>query len=120
MFEIFFNRHFHLKRFNTYEYRYGPDWRIEAKKSIFLRCHTCVSSMIEHMASETKRVFKGTTHKHYFLFYHDALPLMIVNKTCRWTKEKGYEEMRILPEIDLFASNPALKRYRGRPPGNSP
>ena len=28
--------------------------------------------------------------------------------------------MWIFPEIDLFASNPVLKRYRGRPPGNSP
>ena len=25
-----------------------------------------------------------------------------------------------LPEIDLFATNPVLKRYRGRPPGNIP
>ena len=28
--------------------------------------------------------------------------------------------MWILPEMDLFASNPVLKRNRGRPPGNSP
>ena len=34
--------------------------------------------------------------------------------------EEGYEEMRVLPEIDPFSSNPVLKRYRGRAPGNSP
>ena len=28
--------------------------------------------------------------------------------------------MWILPEMNLFASNPVLKRYRIRPPGNSP
>ena len=91
MFEIFFNRHFHLKHFNTYEYRYGPGWRIEAKKSIFLRCHTCVSSMIEHMASETKRVFKGTNHENSCLFYHDALSPMTAKETRKWMKEKGYK-----------------------------
>ena len=28
--------------------------------------------------------------------------------------------MWILPEIYLFATNPVLKRYRGRPPRNNP
>ena len=35
-------------------------------------------------------------------------------------KEKGYEAMWILTEIDLFASDPGLKCYICRPPGNSP
>ena len=28
--------------------------------------------------------------------------------------------MWILPKMDIFASNPVLKRYRGHTPGNSP
>ena len=35
-------------------------------------------------------------------------------------KEKRYEDMWILPEIDIFTSNPVLKRYRSCPPGNIP
>ena len=35
-------------------------------------------------------------------------------------KEKGYEEMCILPEMDIFASDSVFKLYRSRPPGNSP
>ena len=35
-------------------------------------------------------------------------------------KEKGYEVMWILPEMDIFTTNPVLKRYRSCPPGNSP
>ena len=31
-------------------------------------------------------------------------------ETRNWMKEKGYEEMWILPEMDLFTSNPVLKR----------
>ena len=37
-----------------------------------------------------------------------------------WMKEKGYKEMWILPEMDIFTSNPFLKRYRSCTPGNSP
>ena len=45
--------------------------------------------MIEHMVSEMKRVFKGTTHKNYCLFYHDALSLMTEKESSNWMKEKG-------------------------------
>ena len=37
-----------------------------------------------------------------------------------WMKEKGYEEMWILTEMDIITSNPVLKCYRSCPPGNSP
>ena len=47
--------------------------------------------MIENMVSETKRVFKGTTHKNSCLFYHDSLSLMTANETRKWMKEKGYK-----------------------------
>ena len=78
---------------NTYESRYGPDLRIEVKKASFLRCYACVSDMIEEMVSETKRVFKGTTHENSCLFYHDAQSLMTEKETRKWIKEKVYEEI---------------------------
>ena len=109
------------KTLNPYEFQYGPDWRIEVKKSSLLICYACVSDMVEHMAIETKRVFIGTTHKNYYLFYHTALSLMTAataKENRNWMKEKGYEEMWILPEMDIFSSNPVLKRYRSCPPGN--
>ena len=58
---------------NPYEYQYGPDWHIEVKNSSLLICYACVRDMIEHMASERKKMFIGTTHKKYFLFYHTVL-----------------------------------------------
>ena len=59
-----------------YESQYCPDWHIEVKKSSLLIYHAWVSDMIDHMASETKRVLIGTTHKNDCLFYHTALLLM--------------------------------------------
>ena len=41
-------------------------------------------------------------------------------ENCNRMKEKGYEKMWILPEIDIFTSNPFLKRYRSCTPGNTP
>ena len=41
-------------------------------------------------------------------------------ENCNRMKEKGYEEMWILPEMDIFTSNPVLKRYRSCTPGNAP
>ena len=76
--------------------------------------------MIELMVSETKRVFKGTTNKKYYLFYHDALSLMTEKEDRNWMKEKGYEEILILTEMDLLASKPFLKCYIGHPPCNIP
>ena len=108
------------KKPNPYESQYGPDLRIEVKKSSLLRCYACVSDTIEHMVSERKKVFKGINHRNYFIFYHEYLLFMTSKETSKWMKEKEHEEMWILPEIDIFASDPVLKRYRGRPPGNSP
>ena len=80
---------------NPHESQYGPDWCIEVKKESLLRCYACVSDMIEHMVSETKRAFKGTTHENSCIFYHDPLSLMIAKENRKWMKEKGYEEMWI-------------------------
>ena len=72
---------------NTYESWYSPDWRIEAKNQSLLRWYSCVRNMIEHMVSETKRVFKGTTHEDSYLFYHDSLILITAKETVsRWNK----------------------------------
>ena len=35
-------------------------------------------------------------------------------------KEKGYEDMWILPEMYIFDRNPVPKHYINHPPGNSP
>ena len=77
-----------------------------------------MSDMLELIASETKRVFKGTTHKNSCLFNHDALSLVTAKESLKWMKEKGYEEMCILTEIYLFSRNPVFKHHRSFPPGN--
>lgn len=76
--------------------------------------------MIDHIVSETRRVFKGTTHEDTCMFYHDALSQMTATSCREWMKKKGYDKMWITPELGLFEEDPSLNPYRGRPVGNCP
>ena len=47
--------------------------------------------MIEHMVSETNRMFKGTTQKMFYLFFvmiPYALSLMKANENRKWMNKK--------------------------------
>ena len=48
------------------------------------------------------------------------MSLITEKEALKFTKEKLYEEMWILTEMDIFAINPVIKNYRGCPPGDSP
>ena len=85
-----------------------------------MKSYACVTHLVEHIVSETKKVFKGTTYEDNCFFYHDALLLMTAKKTREWMAEKGYDKMWILPEKNLYQDDPALKAYVGRPAVNSP
>jgi len=60
--------------------------------------------------------------KKTFIFYHDALSLMTSKESITYMKTKGIYQHWLLPEAGLFSKehDPSLKRYQGRPVGNSP
>jgi hypothetical protein len=72
------------------------------------------------MVSETKPVFKGTTHEHDCKFYHDALSQMTAKDCIAWMENKEYYNMWILPVNGLHKDFEDLKVYVGCPVGNSP
>mmetsp|Transcript_15157 Transcript_15157/g.25127 ORF Transcript_15157/g.25127 Transcript_15157/m.25127 type:complete len:238 (+) Transcript_15157:240-953(+) len=82
--------------------------------------YICVTDMVEHIVRESARIFKGTTHEHDWYFYHDALSLMTAKESVAWMKYKGYYERWILPECGLLMDQKELKRYIGRPTGDTP
>lgn len=85
-----------------------------------MSAYCCATDMIEHMVSESKRIFADTTHANHFFFYHDALSLMTARSCREWMHKKGYDCLWILPEYDLYSGDLSLKPYRGRPAGNNP
>lgn len=111
----------HRKHENPYLSRYGEEkWEEQIKKCTAMSKFVCVTDMIDHIVSETRRVFKGTTHEKTCMFYHDALSQMTATSCREWMKKKGYDKMWITPELGLFEEDPSLNPYRGRPVGNCP
>jgi predicted flap endonuclease-1-like 5' DNA nuclease len=105
---------------NPYHARYGEhDWMKQIKKSVYLSKYACISDLVDHMKTETERVFKGTTHEHDCRFYHDALSLLTAKTTKQYMTEKGILPMWILPQQGLMKYDESLKNYYDRPVGNS-
>ena len=82
--------------------------------------YKCIMELVEHMTSETKQIFKGTTHENDCKWYHDALSLMTAAETIEWMKQTGHYNMWILPLNGLQEDAEDTKRYKGRPVGNTP
>jgi hypothetical protein len=109
------------KAANPYIARFGEDnWKEEIKKTSFLTQYVCITDMVEHIVFESARMFKGTTHEADWMFYHDALSLMTAKDTIKWMKEEGHYERWILPQCGLLEDEKDLKRYYGRPVGDTP
>ena len=83
--------------------------------------YICVTDLINHMITATKKVMKGTKYEGKELFFHDALSLMTAKQSVQWMKETNIYKHWILPELgcnDLVGEHKNC--YANRPVGNSP
>ena len=105
---------------NPYLAKFGDkQWEERIAKTKNLSAYCCVTHMIHHIYEETRKCFVGTDYEKTFMFYHDALSLMTAKGTVEWMDKEGILEHWILP-VNNLNSEPDLKAYRNRPPGNSP
>jgi hypothetical protein len=58
----------------------------------FLTQYVCITEMVEDIVIKSARMFKGTMHEADWMFYHDALSLMMAKDTIKWMKEEGHYE----------------------------
>lgn len=64
-----------------------------------LSSSVCITKMIKHMINEGQKKFKETQYQNSWVFYHNALKLMVANKTQKWWLEsKGYLKRWIGPK----------------------
>ena len=110
---------------NPYEARYGEHWRREIWKCPLLNHYMPIDFMITHLIEDGNRVFKDTKYEKNWVFYHDALKIMIDKTTVQWMREQKdehgvtYYERWLLPEMGLnYKAGPG----HGIPylPGNHP
>ena len=79
----------HRRSANPYLSKFKDDWEQVIAKTSGVSAYVCVTEMIEHIVSEMKRAYEGTTHEDDQKFYHDALILMTSKSTIKWMKENG-------------------------------
>ena len=91
---------------NPWKARYGQDWEEKLNQSPLMSPYCSIKTLVENMVIECTRMFKGTTHEHDWLFYHDALSLLTVQKAVSWMKEQGYYDRWVLPKLGLHSNDP--------------
>ena len=93
-----------------YQIRYPQTWREElklacskalgAKDSPTLKGYICVTDLMDHVVSESKRLFADTKYADSFVLFHDALK--------QWWEPEAQAYLRdvhgIGPERQLYAS----------------
>jgi hypothetical protein len=88
----------------------------EIRKCTAISSSICITKMIHHMVDETERVTKGTTYEGEGQFYHNALTLMICNKSKANMRENNLLKYWLLPLEKLQEGT----RYHDSIPGDSP
>jgi hypothetical protein len=95
--------------------RYGPDlWLSDIRKCTTLSGYRCVTEMIDHIDTETKRVMKGTKNEGQGLWYHDALSLMTCKKSVQYMKQKLIFDNWLLPWAGCKREQGKMSQYRGQ------
>ena len=93
---------------------YGDKWK---QKSKTCRGFCSINELIDHMFTESEKMFKGTINEDDYAVYHDALSLMTANEPIEYMKRKGYWDRLIRP---LFNVTKHLGCYHNRFVGNHP
>ena len=117
-------------KINPYKNRYGDEWmtKITKVRVSGLTHVVCITDLVKHIDSETKKVYKDTQFSTSYMWYHDALK-QLTDKSCvKWMKDNGYWNHWIKPELGLNdlvetydpekKKNITSTRYGERPVGN--
>ena len=73
----------HHKAKNPYLSKFGGDWEKHIKNCAALSPYRCITDIVQHIYTETKKTFEGTKYEDNFFFYHDALSLMTAKETVK-------------------------------------
>ena len=65
---------------NPYKSKYQSEWRNEIKRCRLLSPYVCVTDLVTHIITKSKKVMTGTKHENDWYFYHNALSLMTSDK----------------------------------------
>jgi hypothetical protein len=61
---------------------------IQIKSSTVFAHQVCVTNLVKHIITQTKKCYQYTEHSNTYMFYHDALSLMTANLCVGWMKQE--------------------------------
>jgi hypothetical protein len=64
-----------------------PQWKDQIRKCSQMSQYICVIQLVEHIVTESAKLFIGTQFEETWSFYHDALSLMTSHDTVQWMKK---------------------------------
>jgi hypothetical protein len=82
--------------------------------------YVCVTQLVEHIVTESVKLFISTQFEESWVFYHDTLPLITGNDTVEWMRQNDYLKRWIIPVNELHQGDLTLRKYWYRPVSNSP
>ena len=84
---------------------YPDTYEKELRNTTALQNSCTINDLIDHIFTESEKIFQGTAYEDNWYVYHDALSLLTSKKAVDYMKEKGYYKHLILP---LFGLNDVI------------
>ena len=100
---------------DSYALRYGDRADVELKKTVDKKW-CCIIDIIDHVISESNKVYAGTEHEGTFLIFHDALLQWWEDPAQEYLHSKGF----LLRQIQNLDPTNKGTRYAGKLCGDSP
>jgi hypothetical protein len=101
-----------------YKIKFGDRWEEEMRRK--LRCAPskiiCVTELIDHVISESTRLYAGTDVAGTFCIFHDGLTAWWEPEAQAYIKDKGFQDR----QLRSLGTTNSGNRYKGKPVGDSP
>ena len=102
-----------------YEALYPDTWSEEVDKALRRGAGAvvCVTELMDHVVAESKKLFRGTTHEHDFVIWHDALSAWWEDEAQDYLATLGFKDRQVCALDD---TNAEFARYSHGLVGDSP
>ena len=98
-----------------YEDRFKDRWVVELRKEVNKKLCS-IHDIIDHVISESERLYKNTLHAEDFRIFHDGLTVWWTPEAQEYIKDKGFEHRQLRCEGDTNKGT----RYENKVVGDSP
>jgi len=101
-----------------YAERYKDTWQDEVKKTVN-KDHCSIKELIDHMVSESNKLYKATKYENTFFIFHDALSTYFEFAAQQYINSIGFHN-RIVRCYGDTNKDAGIKRYQHKLVGDTP